>query len=93
MTLYHVFAQTSRNTVVRFCRKMCRLDKTSSVAREWGAQASPINLKSMQNTLYLALFRAIFALKITIAPPNSIGNGSCQEPDVILSTKTGFQSG
>ena len=41
----------------------------SSCVAEGGAGALPIGLKSMQNTLFSALLRPIFALKTKIAPP------------------------
>ena len=34
-----------------------------------GAQTSPIGPKSMQNSVFLALWRLIFALKTKKAPP------------------------
>ena len=48
--------------------------RSSSVARGkgGGAWAPPIGLKSMQNTLFLALLRPIFALKTKIANPNGV---------------------
>ena len=53
----------------------------------------PIGLKSMQNALFLALLRPIFALKTKIAPPTVLAMRVGQESDMILSRKTGFQPG
>ena len=69
---------------------------TSSVAKGAGegAIASPIGLKSMQNTPFLALLSPIYALKAKIAtPPLVLVLRIGQEPGVISTKKTGLQSG
>ena len=60
----------------------------SSVAR--GGSSPPIGLKSMQNTLFLALLRPIFALNTKIVPPMILAMRVGQEPDEIPTRKSGF---
>ena len=55
-----------------------------------GGSSTPFGLKSMQNTLFLALLRPIFALKTKIAPPTVLAMRVGEEPDVISSRKVGF---
>ena len=69
------------------------VDLCSKARGGGGGSSPPIGLKSMQNSLFLALLRPIFALKTKIAPPTVLTMRDGEVRDVILSTKTGFLLG
>ena len=54
-----------------------------------GARASPIGLKSMQNTTFLVLLKPIFAPKMKIATPMGLASRNCEGPAVIWDEKSG----
>ena len=66
------------------------LSTASSVARgAEGGSSSPTGLKSMQNSVFFALLRVIFALKAKIAPPKVIGVRLGEEAEMMWTRRSG----
>ena len=63
-----------------------------AVAQLQGARTSPIGPKSMQNSMFLALWRLIFALKTKIDPQKVIGVKLGEEPEMVWTGRSGSQS-
>ena len=62
----------------------------SSVAK--GGSSPPIGLKSMQNSVFLAVLRLIFGLKTKIIPPKEIGVRIGEEAEMSWSRRSGSHS-